>query len=225
MRVRNEVTASRWLSSAIPAIGPATLLPRKTLWLRILIVLGLAVLLLLAKSFVSAKARSQVSIASLPNGHEMTQNLDVGATLSDLNLQILSNYYGMKSEVDLGNPNVADQVTAGSLHMGYLYLNVTPTAPLSMSQLSSLARFASQYAVGSSIMYIHDDVGGGRVLAAADMLLLLRGDPWPTVSATTTMAELSAAQLKAINQLRSALSHPGQVMIGNPYSGARLVQW
>ena len=76
-------------------------------------------------------------------------------------------------------------------------------------------------------MFLHDDVGGGRAVTTAAMLLLLRGQSWPTVSAELTTAELaalSAGQRVAINRLEAAL-HTVRVPGRKPGAAVRLDQW
>ena len=49
-----------------------------------------------------------------------------------------------------------------------------------------------RYTAGGDSVYLHDDVGGGRAVTTAAMLLLLRGQSWLAVSAEMTTAELAS---------------------------------
>jgi hypothetical protein len=91
-----------------------------------------------------------------------------------------------------------------------------------------LVSFMRRHTAGGGSVYLHDDVGGGRVVATADMLLLLRGEAWPAVSRGMTTAELhslSNGQLLAIEQLISALDPIGRSPVGAPYAAARIDPW
>jgi hypothetical protein len=87
------------------------------------------------------------------------------------------------------------------------------------------------YTAGGATVYIHDNVGGGRAVVTAAMLLLLRGQAWPAVSAELTKAELGSlcdCQRRAIDRLVLAL-HPsgtsGRSPAHDPYAAARLDPW
>ena len=69
---------------------------------------------------------------------------------------------------------------------------------------------------------------GIMAVTTAAMLLLVRGETWPTVTAQLTKTDLqalSADQLVAINQLSSALSRPGSQSPASPYAAARIDRW
>jgi len=98
-----------------------------------------------------------------------------------------------------------------------------------MVQLSVLAEFLRSHTSQSRSVYLHDDVGGGRAVATAEMLLLLRGESWSAVSKGAPAAErrsLSANQLLSIQQLIKALSHQGlHSSASNPYAAAQVEPW
>jgi len=211
-----------------PAIGAGGRLPRRILMVRILAALGMAVLLIAVKPFISPTESWANSLSALPGGREMAPGLYVGGTVTDYDLQGLATHFEVDGEVDLGVPSIAEQVTASSLKLAYLYLPETPTAPLAWQQVSVLAEFMRSQVKKSSAVYIHDDIGGGRAVAAADMLLLVRGEPWNAVLNGMTPAQrhsLSAAQLAAIRQLAAALNAHDQPLPGNPYAAAKFVKW
>ena len=81
---------------------------------------------------------------------------------------------------------------------------------------------------GGDFVYLHDDVGGGRAVVTASMLLMLNGEAWPDVQQKMTTAELNSLsyrQRRAIGQLISALHSGVKSQAGNPYSGARIGPW
>lgn len=123
-----------------------------------------------------------------------------GAIPSDYDMQSLATYFHVDGIVNLGSPSVAEQVTAASLHEDYLYLPVPAGQPLSWPQLRELTEFVARHDQGADAVYLHDDDGGGRVVSAADMLLLLHG-----MSTAGDQAGLSGAQSAAVAELSADL--------------------
>lgn len=211
-----------------PAIGGGGRLPRKILGRRGAMVLALVILLGLTKHVVSARAVGPDSLSALPGGHSVTAGLDVGGQPSDLDLQALADSYRVDGLANLGGVSVAEEVTAAALHQAYLRLNVAPGAALTWVQLKTLATFMRTETANGSTVYVHDDTGGGRVVAAADMLLLVRGRSWSAVRTGMTASQqnsLSIAQLQALKELVSALHQGRSSMTMNPYAAARLEPW
>lgn len=218
----------QWPAPVHPAIGGGGRVPRKVLAWRGAVALGLILLLGVAKFVVAANETAPDPLSALPGGGSVTVGLGIGGVPTDSDLQALAESYGVDGVVSLSGPNVAEQVTVASLHLGYLVFAVVPRTALTWVQLRTLADFMRSHTSGGDSVYLHDDAGGGRVVAAADMLLLLRGMAWPAVAQGMTTGErqsLSNGQLRAIKQLISAL-HPGfHSSPGNPYADARLDPW
>jgi hypothetical protein len=208
-----------------PVVGGGGRLPRSTLVWRGAVALTVILLLLVAKLGVShgvIKVRTMI-----PPSHAVADGLLVGAAPSDSDLQQLASDLHVRGVVNLSAPSVAEQVTAASLHLGYLSLPLPDQASPSWPQLRQLASFARRYTAGGASVFLHDDVGGGRAVVTAVMLLLLRGQAWPEVSAELTPQEflsLCDCQRRDINRLRSALRATGPKG-RNPYAAARLDPW
>jgi hypothetical protein len=212
-----------------PAVGGGGRLSSKILVRRSAIALGLILLLGLTKHVVASREVGPDSLSALAGGRSVTVGMDIGGLPTDADLQALASSYRVVGVVNLAGASVAEQVTAVSLHQAYLHLAVAPGAAPTWAQLKQLAGFMYSHTSGGHSVYIHDDVGGGRAVATADMLLLLRGEPWSAVSRSMTDTEhrsLSDGQVRAIQQLISALSHPHLPLPpSNPYVNARSEPW
>ena len=221
-----EVRTLWWGMRARPAIGTSGKLPRRTLIGRSAVAVALLVLLGVAKILVSHLVVTPVTMS--PPDYVIAAGLDVGAAPDDAGLQEMASYFRVTGLINLASPNVAEQATAASLHQNYLYLPVAPGAAPSLAQLRVMASFMRTNTAHGGSVFVHDDIGGGRAVATAAMLLLLRGETWPKVTAQLTTADLqalSAGQLVSINQLSSALRRPGSRSPANPYAAARIDRW
>ena len=92
---------------------------------------------------------------------------------------------------------MAEQATAASLGQGYLYLPLPQDASPTRAQQQVLARFMRRYTAGGDSVYLHDDVGGGRAVTTAAMLLLLHGQSWPAVVGGADDGGTGLAECKA----------------------------
>ena len=161
----------------------------------------------------------------------MTSGLLIGATPADADLEDFAADFGVDAVVNVGSPSVAEQVTAASLHQGYLYLAMPVGAAPTWTQLRPLAGFMRRYTERGHWVYLHDDTGGPQALTTVAMLLLLRGQTWAAVVNRITPAGLSSLDTRqrlALEQLSSALHHAGpqgRKPSGNPYAAARLEPW
>jgi hypothetical protein len=212
-----------------PMVGGGGRLPRRSLIRRGAVALALGLLLVAGKVGVS---HGVIKVRTLsPPSHAVATGLLIGAAPSDSDLRQLASAFKVDGVVNLGAPSVAEQVTAASLHLGYLYLPLAPQTSPSWPELRELASFLRTYAAGDAAVYVHDDVGGGRAVVTAAMLLLLRGQAWPAASADLTRDELGSlcdCQLRAIGRLSSALHRTGsrdRSLAGDPYAAARLEPW
>ena len=213
-----------------PAIGGGGRRARKVLIWQAAIAIALVLVLGIAKQVVAAREVGPDPLSTLGGG-TVTPGLDIGGVPQDYQLQALAASYHVDGVVSLSGPSVAEQVTAASLRLGYLVLTVPPGAAPTWTQLWTLAGFMRTHARDGDDVYVHDDIGGGRAVATACMLLLLRGSSWASVQQHVTapaLGSLSQRQAQAIRQLISALQlrgRPGQPGQRNPYSNARIDPW
>jgi len=222
----SEVRTLSWGMRARPAIGASGKLPRRVIVGRSAVALALLVLLGVAKLLVSHLVVTPVTMS--PPDYVIAAGLDVGAAPDDAGLQQLATYFRVAALINLASPDVLEQATAASLRENYLYIPVAPGAAPSLAQLRVMAGFMRTNTAHGGSVFVHDDIGGGRAVATAAMLLLLRGETWPTVTAQLTKADLqtlNAGELVAINQLSSALYGPGSRSPANPYAAARIDRW
>jgi len=210
-----------------PAVGVGG--PRKVLVRRSVFAFVLLLLLGLAKHVVASREIGPNPLSALPGGRSVNVGLDIGGAPTDYDLQTLAESYQVDGDINLGGASVAEQVTTASLHLAYLRLAVTAGDAPTMVQLNVMAEFLRSHTSQSRSVYLHDDVGGGRAVATAEMLLLLRGESWSAVSKGVTVAEqrsLTASQLRSIQQLIKALSHQGlHSSASNPYTAAQVEPW
>ena len=220
---------SDWPTPARPAVGGGGRRTRKALIWQAVVAVALVLVLGIAKQVIAAREVGPDSLSAL-GGQTAAAGLDIGAAPADYQLLALAASYHVDAVVSLGGPSVAEQATAASLHLGYLLLDVPPGAAPTWAQLRTLAGFLRAHDRDGDSVYVHDDIGGGRAVATACMLLLLRGQPWASVQHNITaqaLGSLSQRQAQAIRQLLSALlarGH-GQSLSRNPYSGARVDPW
>src|ERR1700727_1474008 len=202
-------TSGPWRPAGLnPTIGAGDALPGHIRHRRGAVVFTLILLLGVAKVLVS-NGVIQVS-SPRPAVQTIVPGLFVGGTPSDSDLQNLADGYRVDAVVNLDAPSVAEQVTAASLHQGYLYLSLSPGMSPTTAQLRDLAGFMRMYTAKSNWVYLHDAVGGGRAVTTAAMLLLLRGQTWSAMSTEITTAgldSLSDGQRLAVKQLEDGL-HP-----------------
>ncbi|MGD0063802.1 MAG: hypothetical protein ABSB76_10210 [Streptosporangiaceae bacterium] len=226
MRALPEVRPPRPSARVRTAVGAGGRLSGWVLTRRYVLALVLVLLLGVAKILVAQRV---VSVDTLvPPEHVVTSGLLIGGTPSDADLVELAADLKVDGVVNLVGPDVAEQVTAASLHQGYLYLPVAPNTAPTWPQLRELAAFMRGHAKGGALVYLHDDVGGGRAATAAEMLLLLDGRGIPAASADMTAAERGSmcdCQRLALQRLSAALHPAGHVPAGDPYAAARLDPW
>jgi hypothetical protein len=163
-----------------------------------------------------------------PAVQAVARGLFIGAAPGDADLQDLADGYRVDAVVNLDAPSVAEQVTAASLHQAYLYLPLSAGMSPTSAQLRVLAGFMRRYTAGGSWVYLHDDVGGGRAVTTAAMLLLLRGQTWSAASGQMTTADLdslSGGQWLAIQRLEDALHPAGPHPAGRSGATVRLDPW
>lgn len=211
-----------------PAIGGGGRIPRKALIWQGVIALALVLLLGAAKHLVAAREVGSGPLGELAGGRAAAAGLDFGGEPQDFELEALADSYRVDGVVRLQAPSVAEQATAASLHLGYLLVTVAPGAAPTWPQLETLVSFMRAHAGNGDFVYLHDDVGGGRAVATACMLLLLRGSSWEAVQRDMTapaLSTLSPRQRQAVTQLVSALQSHGRSLAGNPYAKARTDPW
>ncbi len=221
-----EARPPRWPAWMRPALGSGGRLPRRVRTRRSLILVALIVLLGTAKLAVGQGIIKVQSDG--PSGLVVAPGLLIGAPPTDEDLVELAADYRVDGVVNLSAPSVAEQVTAASLHQSYLYLPLASHASPTWSDLRELVAFMRGHTAGGTSVYVYDDVGGGPSVVTAAMLLLLRGQAWPAVSAELTTAELGSmcdCQRRALQELRSALNPAGHALAANPYAGVRLDPW
>lgn len=211
-----------------PAVGAGGRLPRSVLLKRAAVAVALAVLLVAAKLLVSAATSGRPSLNATGGGRTVAAGLDVGSAPADSDLQALAASYHVSGVVNVGDPSVAEQAAAASLHLGYRHLRVPPGGAPTWAQLRALTGFLRHRTGSGAAVYLHGNAGGGRTVVTAAMLLLVRGDSWATVAGKLTTAQLdslSDRELLAVHQLKAALDGSRRLPANDPYAAARVVRW
>jgi hypothetical protein len=207
-------------------VGGGGRLPRRTLLWRTAAAVVLAVALITAKLGVSHGVIKVRTLA--PPSRVVTQGLVIGPAPSDADLRELATGFRVDAVVNLAAPSLTEQVTAATLHLAYLHLPLASQTSPTWPELRKLAGFLRRYTASKSAVFVHDDVGGGRAVVTAAMLLILRGQAWPAVSSELTPGALGSmcdCQWRAIDRLRAALAAKNHSLAGNPYATARLDPW
>jgi hypothetical protein len=218
-----EPQGRRSVTGPMPAVGPGgSLLPRIRRR-RIGAALALLLLLGVAKAEIPRVAAEAYFAAGA--GRLVVPGLVVGTAPSDGDLQQLADSDQFGGVVNLGAPSVAEQVTAGALHLPYLRLPVTLGGAPTWRQLRDLVLFMRIHTTKGDSVYLHDDTGDGRAATAAVMLLMLRGESRYGAVAGVGSTGFGATQQLAIRQLGSVLRPGHGPLPGNPYSAARRYSW
>jgi hypothetical protein len=214
--------SDRRKSRACAAIGPGGRLPRRVLLRRGAAALALVVLLALAQQAVSWQA-ARTSAETEP-GQVIAAGLIVGAPPADYDLEDLASSLRVDGVVDVGPPSIAEQVTARSLHLAYLYVAVPTNGSPTLSELNDLNRFIRENTSDDKEVYMHDDGTWARVTTTAAMLLMLRGQSWTSVSARLAPAELRTmcvCQRRAVARFGSALARSASHRDTGSHTSAR----
>jgi hypothetical protein len=224
----NEVRRTGRPAPAQPAIGAGGRQPRKVLRRLAAVGILLIILMLGLKHFVASRETGNNPLAALPGGNQLAAGMDVGGIPTDDQLEGLAGSYGVDGVISLSAPSVGEQVTCAYLKVSYMHAVVaTGTAP-TLAQLRTLASFMHSHTSGGAYVFLHDEGGGGVAVATASMLLLMKGESWPTVQHELDSGEIASVttgQMQAITELTSALKAQGKSLRGNPYSGAKTDLW
>jgi protein-tyrosine phosphatase len=208
-----------------PAIGPGSLVSGRPFVARLLLlVVALGVCL---GTLVTKAAKDAAPLPALRGTAYVTPHIIRGSQPTDYDLLQLRNGFGVQAVVNLRLSGSQEGEVAAGFGLDYLALPLAHGEVLNAQQLATLVAVIRRHQKESGVVYLHDDIGGGRVLTTAAMLLLLRGQPLDTVLSAFSADELkrlSAVQLSALQTLSRALngdeSEPTRA-----YQPARELQW
>lgn len=224
----NETRRQTLFAPARPAVGGGGRQPRRVLLWQAAIGVLIIVLGLAAKHVISSRETGNNPLIALPGGNVLAPGIDIGGVATDDQLIGLAGSYDIDAVVNLTNKSVGEQATCAYLHLSYVHMTVPSGAAPTLAQLHTLTSFMHSHTSHGAYVYLHDERGGGAVIATASMLLLLRGESWDAIQQTLDPGEISAltsTQMKAITDLTSALKVQGRSLHGNPYSGAKTDRW
>lgn len=226
MTVVSQVKPARFPAFE-PAIGRGTLLRGRPLVTRVLL---LALVCALGAGTLAVKAashRNGFSLPALQGAARVAPGVLRGGQPADFDLLQLRNGYRVRAVVNVRLAGTQEGAVAREFGLDYLALPIPPDAAPSPADLDQLVSFLRSHEQSSDVVYVHDDVGGGRVVSLAAMLLMLRGDPLNSVLATLSADELrhmSAGQWAALYALEAALRDPADPR-GASYRSSRGLRW
>lgn len=224
----NEAPRAGQPAPARSAIGGGGRQPRKVLRWQAAIALLLVILMLGLKHYVASKEQGNNPLAALPGGDQVAAGLDIGGIPTDLQLEGLVGSYGVDGVINLSAPSVGEQAACAFLKVSYIHATVPNGTAPTLAQLRMLASFMRSHTSGGAYVFLHDEAGGGVAVATASMLLLMKGESWPTIQQgldSGQIASLTAAQMRAMTELTSALQAQNKSLRGNPYSGIETDSW
>jgi hypothetical protein len=210
-----------------PAIGALEPLPRRVRLLRLAVAFAFAVALLAGRFFLNVGAAP--TLPPLPGAAQVTQNLLRGGQPDDLDLELLAEQYRVRTVVNINRSNVEERAVTAAQHQAYLEIPIAADTAPTWPQLAAIAEFLRHHARYGQVVYLHDNSGGGPVVATTEMLFLLRGEPLRQVLRSTAREQrsMSSEQVLDVFNLAAALT-PGprrSVSSDNPYNGAHFVSW
>jgi hypothetical protein len=231
MRTPRDVSAPRFWAprrpTRTPAIGNLGRLPRRARLGRLAVALGLAVALLAGRFFLNVGAGTP--LPPLPGAAQVTPHVLRGGQPDDLDLELLAEQYRVRAVVNLNRPNVEERAVTAAQHQAYLEIPIAADAAPTWPQLATIAEFLRRYTGRGQVVYLHDNGGGGSVVATTEMLVLLRGEPLRQVLRSTRREQpsLGSQQMLDVFDLAAALTSGPRPAVSsrNPYNGAHLVSW
>jgi len=231
MRTPRDVsTAKFWARrgpTSSPAIGNLGRLPTRARLVRLAVALGFAVALLAGRFLLNVGAGTP--LPPLPGAAQVTPHLLRGGQPADLDLELLAEQYRVRAVVNINRPNVEERAVTAAQHQAYLEIPIAAAAAPTWPQLATIAGFMRRYTRHGQVVYLHDNSGGGPVVATTEMLFLLRGEPLRQVLRSTRREQpsLSGQQVLDVFDLAAALTSGPRPAVSNrnPYNGAHFVSW
>jgi hypothetical protein len=213
---------------AIPAaVGVGNRIRGRSLVIRLLL-LGLIATLAAGTLWLKTNSRGDANaLPPLPGAARVTPNLVRGGQPADFDLLQLRNAYRVRAVVNLRFGGDAEGEIAAGFGLDFLSLPVAVDEAPTVADLATLVGFLRRYDSGSAVVYLHDDIGGGRVITTSLMLLLLRGEPLGVAMSTLRPEEqrmLSAHQWSALVTLSQAVAERGAGN-DNAYREAAVLRW
>jgi len=165
----------------------------------------------------------------LPGAAQVTQDLLRGGQPDDLDLELLAEQYRVRAVVNINRPSVEERAVTVAQHQAYLEIPIAADTAPTWPQLATIAEFLRRYTRHGQVVYLHDNSGGGPVVATTAMLFLLRGEPLRQVLRSTApeRSSMTSQQVLDVFDLAAALTSGSRRAVGspNPYDGAERIRW
>jgi hypothetical protein len=213
---------------AVPAaLGPGRVVRGRALAVRLLVI-GLTAALAAAALGLKVVGRGGGdALPPLPGAARVTPHLIRGGQPADYDLLQLRDAYRVRAVVNFRLGGDAEGDIAAGFGIDYLGLATPAEEAPGVADLTWLVAFVQRHETAGGVVYMHDDVGGGRVISAALMLLMLRGEPLGAALTTLTPAQqrlVTSRQWSAVAALSQALTEHVDPA-ANPYAGVVALRW
>jgi hypothetical protein len=214
-------------SAVTPAVGFGHLIRGRALVGRLLLLAIVVALAAGALWFKTLTRANPDALPPLPGVARVTPHVIRGGQPADFDLLQLRNAYRVRAVVTLrlSAADTEGDIAAG-FGLGFLPLPIATDEAPTAAGLATLVAFLRRYATGSAVVYIHDDIGGGRAITTGLMLLMLRGESLGAATSTLLPGEerrLSPHQWTALVSLFQALTE--QANPANAYREAVSLRW
>lgn len=199
-----------------PALGPMRSLPRRSILVRLGIVVALLVVALAVRTSGVLHPDTSAALPPLAAVAAVVPGVVRSSTPTETELVLLRDTYSVHNVVSVGAPSIEEQAVVPALGMVLTRLDVAPGAAPDAKQVRDL-RTLSQAGGGRTVL--HDDTGTGPVVITAAALQLAVGLPLDTVLAALGRAgaqALTPAQQQALKDIAAAVGGP--VDPANPYA-------
>lgn len=200
---------------SVPALGPLRSLPRRSILIRLGIVVALLATGLAVRASGVLHSDTSAALPPLPAVAAVVPGVIRSATPTESDLVQLHDTYSVHTIVSVGAPSVVEQAVVPALGMKLVRLDVPPGAAPTAQQVGDLRTLVD---AGGGRVVMHDDTGAGPVLVTAAALRLATGLPLDTVLADLGPAaqQLTPAQQQALKDIAAAVSGPADP--ANPYA-------
>jgi hypothetical protein len=192
-----------------------------------LVVLGIVAALSAGALGIKTRHPDANPLPPLPGAAQVTAHIVRGGQPADFDLLRLRNAYHVRAVVNLRLSGDSERDIAAGFGLDYLSVPVAADGAPTAADLAALVTFVRRYDNGSAVVYVHDDLGGGRAATAGLMLLLLRGQSFGAVMTTlsaTDQRRLNSHQWGALVALSQALTEHVDPAV-NPYHEAVALRW
>lgn len=203
-----------------PALGPIASPGRRTVLLRVAVLLALALVVMVLRGSGLLSSSDPTTVPPMPGGAVVVPGLLRASTPSEADLVLLRDTFGVRTVVAVGRASAEEQATGRALGMRLVELGVPDGATPTVDQLRSLLAVTPRGPTPDTV-FVHDDTGAGSVVPTAAMVQLARGVPPADVAARLApgeLAKLTPEQRRTLQEVADAVAGRAPA---SPYAALR----